>query len=524
MRKFILAAGLAATAAVMGAAGANAQGDFPNNNFTGNFGATSNPNAFQTFSPYQTNAGGQNSQGFCGPGQITSNFGPQTCTTATAFGGRPGGIGFGQNQFGQNQFGQNQFGQNQFGQPGFNSFNTGFNGTGGLGAFGTNQFGQTQSGQTGFNSFGTGGQGTFGPNQFGQNQFGQNQFGQNQFGQTGFNSFGTGFNGTGGQGTFGPNQFGQNQFGQNQFGQPGFNSFGTSFGTTQFGQPGFGTVGAGGFADQRFVGGSGFNPSFGSGAFQTTYNPQFGQTGFGTNGAFGISGNPYSGLGASSYRRRHDGHNVVTGITRVSFNITAEVQQSLATLGFDPGPVDGIYGMYTRDGIRDYQRSRGIRPNGRVTHRLLERLRSDVQRYVSPVVDYDRVSSIGPLSRRYDSHRYDSHGGGYDGGDYPQSRYGGGYQPSHGGGHGSIGGHGGSFSSSLVAETQRNLALLGLDPGPADGIAGPATTRAIAIYQGNKGLVPDGRATRALLNGLRNDVQSLTHGVNYGNRLYLTGR
>ncbi|MGQ9367754.1 lytic murein transglycosylase [Azospirillum sp. ST 5-10] len=52
-----------------------------------------------------------------------------------------------------------------------------------------------------------------------------------------------------------------------------------------------------------------------------------------------------------------------------------EVQQRLAALGFEPGPVDGIIGANTRNAVRRFQASAGLVPDGFTTKGFLERLR-----------------------------------------------------------------------------------------------------------------------------------------------------
>ncbi len=51
-----------------------------------------------------------------------------------------------------------------------------------------------------------------------------------------------------------------------------------------------------------------------------------------------------------------------------------EMQQALNARGFDVGTADGIMGPNTRRGLRAYQRSIGVAPDGFATRRLLERL------------------------------------------------------------------------------------------------------------------------------------------------------
>ena len=40
------------------------------------------------------------------------------------------------------------------------------------------------------------------------------------------------------------------------------------------------------------------------------------------------------------------------------------VQRHLNGLGFECGPVDGVYGRMTADGVKAYQRSVGLQPDG----------------------------------------------------------------------------------------------------------------------------------------------------------------
>ena len=52
-------------------------------------------------------------------------------------------------------------------------------------------------------------------------------------------------------------------------------------------------------------------------------------------------------------------------------------------------------------------------------------------------------------------------------------------------------------SSVMVA--QNLLAVLGHDPGPADGVVGPITRAAIRLFQARQGLNPDGKLSMELL-------------------------
>ena len=43
-----------------------------------------------------------------------------------------------------------------------------------------------------------------------------------------------------------------------------------------------------------------------------------------------------------------------------------QIQQALADAGFDPGPVDGVWGSNSEDALQDFQEARGLEPTGRV--------------------------------------------------------------------------------------------------------------------------------------------------------------
>ena len=52
------------------------------------------------------------------------------------------------------------------------------------------------------------------------------------------------------------------------------------------------------------------------------------------------------------------------------------VQQRLAGLGFDPGPVDGVYGGRTAAAVQAFRVSRGLGETGGIDDGLVEALRS----------------------------------------------------------------------------------------------------------------------------------------------------
>jgi peptidoglycan hydrolase-like protein with peptidoglycan-binding domain len=46
--------------------------------------------------------------------------------------------------------------------------------------------------------------------------------------------------------------------------------------------------------------------------------------------------------------------------------LVGEIQQLLVDFGYDPGPIDGLMGPLTREGIRRFQQDRGLRADGRL--------------------------------------------------------------------------------------------------------------------------------------------------------------
>ena len=55
-------------------------------------------------------------------------------------------------------------------------------------------------------------------------------------------------------------------------------------------------------------------------------------------------------------------------------NQVRAMQFRLQELDFDPGPIDGIYGPKTAQGIRSFQRSRGLFTDGQISEQLLDEL------------------------------------------------------------------------------------------------------------------------------------------------------
>jgi peptidoglycan hydrolase-like protein with peptidoglycan-binding domain len=51
-----------------------------------------------------------------------------------------------------------------------------------------------------------------------------------------------------------------------------------------------------------------------------------------------------------------------------------QIQDALRRLGYDPGPVDGVFGPLTRAAIRRFQQAIGADPSGSLTAEEVRRL------------------------------------------------------------------------------------------------------------------------------------------------------
>ncbi len=53
-------------------------------------------------------------------------------------------------------------------------------------------------------------------------------------------------------------------------------------------------------------------------------------------------------------------------------DLVRNIQQGLSDIGYDPGPVDGLYGTRTKSAIQALQRDAGIAPDGEASKKVLE--------------------------------------------------------------------------------------------------------------------------------------------------------
>ena len=58
-------------------------------------------------------------------------------------------------------------------------------------------------------------------------------------------------------------------------------------------------------------------------------------------------------------------------------NLVRAVQERLKALGFEPGPIDGIYGPQTRRAIMDFQNAMNLQIDGKISSRLIGALGLD---------------------------------------------------------------------------------------------------------------------------------------------------
>ena len=58
-------------------------------------------------------------------------------------------------------------------------------------------------------------------------------------------------------------------------------------------------------------------------------------------------------------------------------NLVRTVQRILIGKGYDPGPVDGLWGTLTRVAVREYQSDNGLPADGVLDRRTLDRLMAE---------------------------------------------------------------------------------------------------------------------------------------------------
>jgi peptidoglycan hydrolase-like protein with peptidoglycan-binding domain len=91
---------------------------------------------------------------------------------------------------------------------------------------------------------------------------------------------------------------------------------------------------------------------------------------------------------------------VDTAPVELSVEELRELQRCLANAGFDPGPIDGVYGSATRRAIQHFERSRKRQVTGQATARLLAELRAfgpSLERRKTPKIKRAEATLTLPL-------------------------------------------------------------------------------------------------------------------------------
>lgn len=113
--------------------------------------------------------------------------------------------------------------------------------------------------------------------------------------------------------------------------------------------------------------------------------------------------------GASETTKPASGHDVSSAIVK-------EIQTTLTALGYDTGPVDGIYGWSTITALEEFQEDAGITVDGKYgpeTHKALEEA-ADSQGY-----DWDKHAAIEEMQKELADLGY--YNGGIDGAYGPET-------------------------------------------------------------------------------------------------------
>jgi len=119
--------------------------------------------------------------------------------------------------------------------------------------------------------------------------------------------------------------------------------------------------------------------------------------------------------------------------------LTTAIQKSLASLGYNPGPIDGIFGPKTKNALREFQKSQGLAADGIINSQT--------------IMVFIKTGS--------------------------------------------------GNKNFMIVFVQKRLTDLGYDPGPTDGILGPKTRKALMRFQIRNRLLPigiiDPKTIRSLL-------------------------
>jgi peptidoglycan hydrolase-like protein with peptidoglycan-binding domain len=166
-----------------------------------------------------------------------------------------------------------------------------------------------------------------------------------------------------------------------------------------------------------------------------------------------------------------------------------EIQHMLRTLGYDCGPVDGLFGLRTQAAVEWFQVKDGVRPTGIVDWATLGRLRALSRRSAaidaaaSSELEVPPPPSAGWRGRPIRNPHRHTRAGAPDPTGRTEERA----RPL-----GLGAGNQSAVGSQRVRRVQRGLRRLGYRPGPVDGLFGPRTKAAVQWFQVTHGLSPRG--------------------------------
>lgn len=135
-------------------------------------------------------------------------------------------------------------------------------------------------------------------------------------------------------------------------------------------------------------------------------------------------------------------------------NSVRDLQDLLKAAGFNPGPVDGVFGPGTRRAVIAFQKSRHLAADGIVGPKTWAALTA-ARAKPSPKKTTPAKASSGSSTRAYPTVRLGSRG-------------------------------------SAVLALQKALKAKGFSPGPLDGVFGQGTLAAVRRFQGSRKLATDG--------------------------------
>lgn len=180
-----------------------------------------------------------------------------------------------------------------------------------------------------------------------------------------------------------------------------------------------------------------------------------------------------------------------------------EIQTHLATLGYNPGPADGVFGQGTGNAVKIFQQNNGLVATGLPTPSLMDALRTaqQQQQYAQPQYTQPQYTQPQYAQPQYAQPQYTQPQLGQT--QYGQPQF---TEPQYGGSSAALGLDPSLQQASqfdLTYETQRRLNQLGYDAGVVDGLYGGKTAKAIRAFQQSQGLPIDGQVTPALVASLR---------------------